>query len=184
MSRIEKMTADRNKVFNKLLSFYINLYPHVNGKGNQHYVVAAWKVIKEIKDEKEFFNAINAKRKEWKNHRQKVSSQRLFLLQMPSLNLQMVFLPSQSLLNPLAAFHSPRPTHMKKIRTRTHLLPVQPPRPHPRCCRPPLPFPSRPPLLHRRLRVLHRRLRVLQRRLRVSTTEGCYIDDFGYYNDD
>ena len=60
-------STDRKTIFNNLVTFYNQLYPHLNGKDNQRYVADEWKIIKEIRDENEFFNAVSAKKREWKS---------------------------------------------------------------------------------------------------------------------
>ena len=47
------------------MTFYNQLYPHLNGNDNQRYVADEWKIIKEIRDKNEFFNAVSAKKREW-----------------------------------------------------------------------------------------------------------------------
>ena len=60
-------STDRKTFFNNLASFYNQLYPHLNCKDNQCCAADEWKMIKEIQDENEFFNAVNAKKREWKS---------------------------------------------------------------------------------------------------------------------
>ena len=53
-------STGRKTIFNNLVTFYNQLYPHLNGKDNQRYVADEWKIIKEIRDKNEFFNAVSA----------------------------------------------------------------------------------------------------------------------------
>ena len=47
---------DRKKIFNDLVNYFSALYPHLNGK--QRKVAEEWKLIKYIKDENQFLNAV------------------------------------------------------------------------------------------------------------------------------
>ena len=47
------------------MKYFIALYPHLNGK--QRKVAEEWKLIKDIKDENQFLNAVSKIKKYWKD---------------------------------------------------------------------------------------------------------------------
>ena len=56
---------DRKKIFNDLVKYFSALYPHLNGK--QRKVAEEWKLIKDIKDENQFLNAVAKMKKDWED---------------------------------------------------------------------------------------------------------------------